>query len=1091
MAQEEVKLAFQIEMESRKAVQGLSKIEKGLRQISRRNSTIRWDDRKGFGDFKKRLNQYRNMLRGNQRELKEMNKVIKEVGGKGHGGEYSKALKQFGKEHAKFTGTVQQGEKKLAERVRTIREAMRHADTKEAKKALEDQIKAQQKAYAKDVNAAKRSLREKQRALGASLKGPATSLIMEKHEDQVASRRKSAERFQEALEGVKTAEVGKDLADGFADGLGSLGGKDLLGATKAGIRMSSTLLKGTGKLGMKWGRDLQIKGLGMGGKGGAALAKAGGGLSKIGPLVATLSKLGPILSMSASVMMAIVKLIIDVDAHGKEMNRTILEGASTADLFYRNLGQAERAGSDLKSVLKDIRDDASDVFENLDWGTQHEEILQVINTIAQQGASLNDLRQAFKNVRESTHRTGMEMASFGDLARTALAYSKLLGVSIQEIADFQAEMMVELGTSLTSTKMAYALMAREASEAGIASNKFFSIIRGVSSDLGLYNTRIDQAASLLKLLGKSMNPREAQKFLNFATSGVQQMDQLQRTRIAVAAGLPEVKAIGRADFAEKIRTAIVEAAKHMGDTSEKTVRKVTGAVDRFMAGQDRALTEALEKVPAKFRGGLIDAFTRLRRGQTELEKGGASGVGAAMRFFSPAAMIQVLTRVAKDPKLGGAKNFSDLVGNFGLAFRNFTSLTEENVDHLIGVQRSIELQREEIVQAVKGTLGDEETDKDKKQEAKERQDSILKALRERSISKEDALSLSDFTVMAIANAITKPTKTEVEEQLEQAKTQGKLTQSIAKKIDVVINGIFNYLYAALTRIVDLMTELMNNIPWMRRDPVETPHAKKMRRQMEVDQAMRKAKREGKELPGVSDEAMAAARAAYARIPFKPSAGIPKVTIKGAPPAALPARTRSDGLPAVPSGVPSVGGLPSTRHLAFGGRTEDVLDMQGREAVSNLQSLYDAMRRRGIRLDESQLTGAFKRVLTDGTLSAMRTALLEYALYTAEDQDRLIQRMRDSGIGTAVKAAEEFETLKPNALGGDVVGIAAGRAVVASPGEGLASVARGERIVPAGGKGGDANITINVNGVGGSDLANLLREKVAEGVYEYKKREKYH
>jgi hypothetical protein len=80
-------------------------------------------------------------------------------------------------------------------------------------------------------------------------------------------------------------------------------------------------------------------------------------------------------------------------------------------------------------------------------------------------------------------------------------------------------------------------------------------------------------------------------------------------------------------------------------------------------------------------------------------------------------------------------------------------------------------------------------------------------------------------------------------------------------------------------------------------------------------------------------------------------------------------------------------------------------------------------------------------------------------------------------------------LTPNASGGTVTGIANGIAVTAAAGEGLASIGRGERIVPAG-SGGGTNVQVSVNGIGGRDLANLIESKVIAGIREFKRREKF-
>ena len=98
------------------------------------------------------------------------------------------------------------------------------------------------------------------------------------------------------------------------------------------------------------------------------------------------------------------------------------------------------------------------------------------------------------------------------------------------------------------------------------------------------------------------------------------------------------------------------------------------------------------------------------------------------------------------------------------------------------------------------------------------------------------------------------------------------------------------------------------------------------------------------------------------------------------------------------------------------------------------------------------------------------------------------------IGEAANQGYDAEialgALKPNAAGGLVTGTQGGLAMVtAAAGEGLASVGPGERIVPQGG-GGNLLMQINVQGVGGKDLARIIEAKVADGVYEYKRKERF-
>jgi hypothetical protein len=143
------------------------------------------------------------------------------------------------------------------------------------------------------------------------------------------------------------------------------------------------------------------------------------------------------------------------------------------------------------------------------------------------------------------------------------------------------------------------------------------------------------------------------------------------------------------------------------------------------------------------------------------------------------------------------------------------------------------------------------------------------------------------------------------------------------------------------------------------------------------------------------------------------------------------------------------------------------------------------------------------------LSALRTALFEYYMYKDINQGTMIKAMQEGGVAPgnvgqrmvggamqtgstlgAVEALSKPQVAQGNAVGGLVTGVARGMAIVAAQGEGLASVGKGERIVPAGGGGAGSGVNVVVNGIGGPDLARLIEGKVVEGIREYRRREKF-
>jgi len=176
-----------------------------------------------------------------------------------------------------------------------------------------------------------------------------------------------------------------------------------------------------------------------------------------------------------------------------------------------------------------------------------------------------------------------------------------------------------------------------------------------------------------------------------------------------------------------------------------------------------------------------------------------------------------------------------------------------------------------------------------------------------------------------------------------------------------------------------------------------------------------------------------------------------------------------------------------------------------DLVSGSDGIHKVLSQQGIKIDRGFLKSDLAREMETAMLAALRQALFEYYLYSGiEDRSKVAEAF---GKGGGPKRASEMfgdafmsdpsagvegalkKTASANARGGMVTGVAGGLAqVTAAAGEGLASVGRGERIVPAGG--GGTNVSVAVNGIGGKDLANLIEGKVVEGIREFKRRERF-
>jgi hypothetical protein len=171
-----------------------------------------------------------------------------------------------------------------------------------------------------------------------------------------------------------------------------------------------------------------------------------------------------------------------------------------------------------------------------------------------------------------------------------------------------------------------------------------------------------------------------------------------------------------------------------------------------------------------------------------------------------------------------------------------------------------------------------------------------------------------------------------------------------------------------------------------------------------------------------------------------------------------------------------------------------------DQLRTLQSVDSSMDR--LKMDTGFLSGPYSKAVESSVLAAVRTALFEYYLYKDLDKQGVLSAMAMGGMtGRSMSSSmsqwqqsgamgSPIEAIRPNANGGVVTGIHNGIAqVTAAAGEGLTSIGRGEKIVPAGG-GERLSIPISVNGIGGQDLARIIEAKVVEGIYEYKRRERF-
>lgn len=1169
---EKFTLAFDVEMEMRKAAQKVVTFEKQLQKLTKEPAKFEKGQKHAFSAFSKEL--IKSQKGTKKLQMAMTNATKNSIYGRD-------AKKQF-KELEKSFHAVEDASDVMKETLAKHRQETKAAENRLRKASTDGEKKAAATAMglAKDtaeekINQSRLAYKKAKENLDKGIKESGASKTLKKESAGVADQSKTYEKDMKAAAG-RAADAMKfgmgnvahdfslELLGGVNDAIDSLGSRDLkgvgLGLGKGLVKALQTGAKGIGKVAESH-QD----------KGGAAGAMSKGILSMsktMAPLIDLISKMGPMLSMSASIIAGIVKVMIDAEAQAKQFNKDIMESSSSMEFLAANGGNAQDAFRDLDKTLDEVRGAAFDAQENMKWGITAETHKALVNTLAQEGLGMRSLTHEFQNAKKAAEGTASAVEDFGDLTHMSITYSRMFGTSLNDIGQFQAQMFTEMGTSLSGMQLQFSRMGQDAAESGIAANKFFAIIRNVSSDLALYNTRLEQTSSILKLLGKAMSPKNASKFLTTMAQGMKGLSEEDRIKQMVIAG-PGANAEVAKDLERKQTKMYEDVAKELSTAGKKVL------------GSDVAkdFEGAISGLDDKKQGAFREAQAEMNMDKNALDKGGAFGAGEAASNASMAATFAIKKLGLQ--RIGGHKKLSEMTGASAFGARKSMGMGLEEFRGMAKMETMIDDQRKSMQDALSARKSGGPVSADQ-QKILDR----LDASGVKDVSKDsDVIAGMEQTAQAALAASL--------EQKNFAEETAKATQSISDKMETVISGIFEFIYEALKDVIRDLNEFMDLIasaPGFKRknDPEKQARAILRNGKTKEGAGVSNAMKAAMDGPGAGDamgkmmgavgpmlakglvgasagtvkddilsvvnggkfdnaksasvaEGMnldagkkktfqdalngdknmsvfgAAQKAGFTEDDMKlflqksmwgmgpedlakiapglktmqagaGTPGSPTAAVSGQATAAQAANTPgSQGAP----GAPPPTAAPPTK-----------VEAQQISTATDLVSLADdtnkALTQKGTVMNKSFMKTQYMRemelAVTDGT----RKSLAEFALYTAKDPAKQLEQMKMSGfdVGGVAKQYEDTQKLVSHANGsGAVSGVSNGMAVFAAANEGLASIGKGERILPAHAAGtmagaGSTNVTLNVNGIGGQDLANYLRDRVSELIYEYKRREKF-
>jgi len=576
---------------------------------------------------------------------------------------------------------------------------------------------------------------------------------------QLKRKKTEVSPFDMKAMGTEAKKGMGEAAKDFKETMRSFFQRDIPGMLKGGGGIAKSVgkmfLSGIGTGGVK----LRGVGTGLMNKPGAGKATAlagkslkavGGAMGKMGSMVSTLSKLGPVIGGVTAALMAVVQVMIDADAKAKKFQKSILESASTAEFMAGAAGDTALAYEDLSDAMKSIRD-AAFSWENIKWGISSDEHVAVISTLTQEGVSIKRITQEAAVAKKEVG----EFAS--ELTHVSVAYSRAFGVSLQEVTKFQGEMMTDLGMGLEDTRLAFAQMTRSATESGIAANRFFTIIRGVSQDLSLYNVRMGSAVKLLKMLGKVMNPRNAAKFMQQAAQGLKNMGQDERLKVALLAG-NKGKKIVEQDLQTRRENLYRDIGKAIGEQADAVRDQITS--------DPKALWDKVQDRAKEQLGTLRESSLELNIDENASKKG-VYGQAFAMENLGMGSTVDMMRAALS--RFGGGNSLMEGAGNLGMTkMSEMLGMSTQQLRGMMKLEVAVEEQRKALLAQGDKDLALNGSTQDILDSMSEEEQKALK---------DDAKSMEDF-----------------------AKDQGKMTQSLIDKLGVLVDFVMNQIYNAMLGI---------------------------------------------------------------------------------------------------------------------------------------------------------------------------------------------------------------------------------------------------------------------------------------------------
>ena len=665
-----------------------------------------------------------------------------------------------------FSTKLSQGAKKSFKELSKLGDELEEAQEKASE--FRDQMNRAKTASGKKHAAAGLASAQKQ-IMGLNKQIKDHKEISKSYGKELTSVIRAQKNYKKSLE--KAANYsGKNFLEDVTSGLKSGGKGGLLKVLGASARMSHA--------------NIARKGLaaGAGGSPAAAAGASAADASAVGLADASMAmaRVVPVLAAVAAAVGAVWKVITAASDHQTKLNKVLTDGTGTVNDFVKNTDAYRQTIDELRTSAQ------ANSYEMLKFGKNSEDTLKIVNAYAKTSTgSLIKTRDTLASLGGGSVTVGMN-----NMAKISVAYGKALGMEATEVASMMGSFTTETGYSAGLIQDAMGNIVKSAATANMPMTKFMDIFRRVLPDVELYQNRLEELTGTIKLLSKSMSPKDVQNFMDAFAKGFQGVDFKQRLKTVLITGTGFVSKTLDKDFGMKAKVMAQNFSKYgiKPDEFEKAYKGGTKSMADLISRAQGSASQQGEKI----NGTVISNAMKLASYEAARKKGGALNLATAMRGGGMYATYKIL----KQQSQTFVKGFDGLSEHV----IKQTGITEQQYEALRSTDLAMQGFKSEL--SMYGKTSSVSMNKGLRQAiAMRKHMGNLEKVTEKDLV--NATEEDLFTASQMADDLKETQQTAEDLAIEQTTA----TLSISEKLDNVIGFLLEKIFTQLTFLVDIVDKL--------------------------------------------------------------------------------------------------------------------------------------------------------------------------------------------------------------------------------------------------------------------------------------------